>query len=78
MNFFQKENGLFKKTWELFGEDNCFLCGNSLGEHILETGGRFEMQCRTEYLHLMEAWNWKTLCRDCVPIIKEIENQDID
>jgi len=78
MNSIQKENGLFKKAWELFGEDNCFLCGKSLGEHIQETGKRFEMHCRTEYLHLMEAWNWKALCRDCVPIFKEIENQVLD
>ena len=78
MNSIQKENGLFKKAWELFGEDNCFLCGKSLGEHIQETGKRFEMHCRTEYLHLMEAWNWKALFRDCVPIFKEIENQVLD
>jgi hypothetical protein len=78
MTSFQKENEIFKKAWELLGEDNCFLCDKSLEQHIQETGNRFEMHCRTEYLYLMEAWNWKTLCRDCVSILKEIESQVLD
>ena len=52
---------LSKKAWELFGENNRFLCGKSLEEHIQDTRKRFDMHCRTKYLHLMEAWNWKTL-----------------
>ena len=66
---------IFKKAWELFGENNCFLCGKSLEKHIRVTGKRFEMYCRTEDHHLMEAWNWKTLCRGCLPILEKIENR---
>jgi hypothetical protein len=69
---------LSKKAWELLGENNCFLCGKSLEEHVQDTGGRFEMHCRTKYLHLMESWNWKTVCRDCLPVIEKIENQVLD
>ena len=72
------ENMIFKKAWELLGEDSCFLCGKSLEDHIIETGGKFSMYCRTEYLHLMEAWNWKTVCRDCLPVIGKVENQVLD
>ena len=71
-------NAIYKMAWELFGEDNCFLCGKSLEEHIQDTGKRFDMHCRTEYLHLMEAWNWKTICRDCLPIFDKIEKQVLD
>ena len=78
MSSSNNENGIYKKAWELFGEDNCFLCGKSLGENIQETGKRFEMHCRTEHLHLMEAWNWKTLCDDCVPLFKDAEEQVLD
>ena len=69
---------IFKKAWELLGEDNCFLCGKSLESHIIETGKRFEMYSRTKYHFLMEAWNWKTVCRDCLPILEKIENQVLD
>ena len=69
---------LSKKAWDLFGENNCFLCGKSLEEHLMEKGKRFEMYCRTEYHFLMENWNWKTLCRDCLPVIEKIENQVLD
>jgi hypothetical protein len=69
---------LSKKAWDLFGEGNCFLCGKSLEVHIQDTGKRFDMYCRTEYLHLMEVWNWKTVCRDCLPVIEKIENQVLD
>ena len=72
------ENMIFKKAWEKLGEDNCFLCGKSLGEHIIETGGRFDMFCRTKYLHLMEEWNYKTVCIECHPVIEKIENQVLD
>jgi hypothetical protein len=66
------------KAWEKLGENTCFLCGKSLGEHIQETGQKFEMHCRTEYHHLMEAWNWKTVCKSCLPVIRKIENQVLD
>ena len=69
------ENIIFKKTWKLFGTNIRFLCGKSLEEHIQETGKKFDIHCRTEYLHLMEAWNRKTLCRDYLPIFEKIENQ---
>jgi len=72
------ENMIFKKAWELLGENNCFLCGKSLEEHIQDTGKRFDMHCRTEHNFLMEKWNWKTVCRDCLPIFDEIENQVLD
>ena len=67
-----------KKTWELFGKENCFLCGKSLVENIQDTGKRFDMYCRTEYHHLMESWNWKTVCIDCHPVIEKIESQVLD
>jgi hypothetical protein len=67
-----------KKAWELFGEDNCFLCGKSLESHIIETGKRFDMFCRNKYHFLMEAWNWKTVCIDCHPVIEKIEHQVLD
>jgi len=63
------------KAWKLLGESNCFLCGKSLEEHIQDTGKRFEMYCRTEDHYLMESWNWKTLCRICLPILEKRENQ---
>ena len=69
---------LSKKAWELFGKSNCFLCGKSLGEHIQKTGKRFEMHCRTEFHHLMEAWNYKTVCIKCHPVIEKIEHQVLD
>jgi hypothetical protein len=69
---------LSKMAWEKLGEDNCFLCGKSLESHIIETGKRFDMFCRTKYLHLMEAWNWKTVCKCCLPVIEKIENQNLD
>ena len=72
------KNIISKKAWELLGEDNCFLCNKSLGKHLQQTGKRFDMYCRTEYHYLMEAWNWKTLCRDCLPDIEKIENQVLD
>jgi hypothetical protein len=72
------ENMIFKKAWEKLGENNCFLCGKSLEDHIIETGGRFDVHCRTEHLHLMESWNWKTVCRECLPVIEKIENQVLD
>ena len=72
------ENAIFKKAWELLGEDSCFLCGKSLTQHIQETGKRFDMYCRTEYRHLMESWNWKTVCRDCLPVIEEVDNQVLE
>jgi hypothetical protein len=72
------KNAISKKSWELFGEENCFLCGKSLDEHIQETGKRFDMYCRTEYHYLMESWNWKTVCRDCLPVIEKIEHQVLD
>jgi len=60
------------------GQDNCFLCGKSLEEHIAETGKRFDMYCRTGYFHLMEAWNWKTVCRGCLSVLEKIEDQVIN
>jgi hypothetical protein len=72
------KNLLSKKAWELFGEENCFLCGKFLDEHIQDTGKRFEMYCRTEYFHLMESWNWKTVCIGCLPVLEKIENQVLD
>ena len=72
------ENMLSKKAWKKLGEGNCFLCGKSLESHIIETGKRFDMYCRTEFHHLMEAWNWKTVCSDCLPVIEKIENQVLD
>ena len=72
------ENMIFKKAWELFGERNCFLCGKSLEEHVQDTGKRFDMYSRTEYQHLMESWNWKTVCIDCLPAIEKIESQVLD
>ena len=78
LGYAKMKNMIFKKAWELFGEDNCFLCGKSLEEHIQDTGRRFDMHFRTDYHHLMEAWNWKTLCRDCLPILEKIENQVLD
>ena len=72
------ENMLSKKAWEKLGKDTCFLCGKSLEEHIQDTGKRFSMYCRTGYHFLMEAWNWKTLCRDCLSVIEKIENQILD
>ena len=69
------ENTILKKAWELFGESICFLCGKSIEGHIQDKGKRFDMYCRTEYHLLMEAWNWKTVCRDCLPILEKIENQ---
>jgi hypothetical protein len=69
------ENLILKKAWEKLGKDNCFLCGKSFVEHIQATGKRFDMYCRTEYHYLMESWNWKTVCRDCLPVIEKIENQ---
>jgi hypothetical protein len=72
------ENAIFKKAWERLGADSCFLCGKSLAEHIQETGKRFDMYCRTEFRHLMESWNWKTICRDCLPVIEEVENQVLE
>ena len=69
------ESTIFKKAWELFGEDTCFLCSKSLEEYIQDKGKRFDMYCRTEYHHLMEAWNWKTVCKECLPILEKIENQ---
>jgi hypothetical protein len=38
----------------------------------------FAMYCRSGYFHLMEAWNWKTVCRECLPVLEKIENQVID
>ena len=72
------ENANFKKAWELLGEDRCFLCGKSLAEHIQETGKRFDMYCSSEYRHFMESWNWEIGCRNCLPGIKEIENQVLE
>jgi hypothetical protein len=72
------DNAIFNKAWELVGQNNCFLCGKSLDEHIQDTGKRFDMYCRTEYHHLMESWNWKTVCRDCLPVIEKIESQVLD
>jgi hypothetical protein len=72
------ENAIFKKAWELLGEESCFLCGKSLAVHIQETGKRFDMYCRTEYHHLMVSWNWKTVCRGCLPVIEEVENQVLE
>ena len=72
------ENMLSQKAWEKLGEGNCFLCDKSLEEHIQDTGKRFDMYCRTKHLHLMESWNWKTVCRDCLPDIEKIENQVLD
>ena len=72
------ENAISKKAWELFGEDNCCICGKSLESHVIETGGRFDMYCRTEHLFLMESWNWKTVCIDCLPVIEKIESQVLD
>lgn len=72
------ENIIVKKAWELVGEHNCFLCDKSLEEHIQETGKRFDMYCRTENLHRIESWNWKTVCIDCLPVIEKIENQVLD
>ena len=67
-----------KKAWDLFGKENCFLCSKSLVEHIQDTGKRFDMYCRTENRHLMEPWNWKTVCIGCLPVLEEIENQKLD
>ena len=72
------KNMLFKKAWEKLGKDTCFLCGKNFETHLKETGKRFDMHCRTKYHHLMEAWNWKTVCRDCLPVIEKIENQVLD
>lgn len=72
------KNFVSQKAWELFGQENCFLCGKSLEEHIEETGKRFDMYCRTENHFLMEAWNWKTVCRKCLSALEKIENQAID
>ena len=72
------ENAILKKAWELFGKENCFLCGKFLAEHIKDTGKRFDMYCRTEHRHLMEPWNWKTVCIDCRPVIEKIEHQTLD
>ena len=69
---------LSKKACELFGENNCFLCEKSLEGHIQDIGKRFNMYCRTEYLHLMQAWNWKTVCSACLHVLEEIENQVLD
>ena len=69
---------LSKKAWQLFGEDKCFLCAKSLEEHIQDTGKRFDMYCRTEHRHRMEAWNWKTVCIECLPTLRKIENQELD
>jgi hypothetical protein len=69
---------LSKKAWEKLGEDTCFLCGKSLQEHIQDKGKRFDMYCRTEYQHLMESWNWKTVCIDCRPVFEKIERQVLD
>ena len=69
---------LFKRAWEKLGEDNCFLCGKSLEEHIQDTGKRFDMFCRTKHHFLMESWNWKTVCSECLPVIEKIENQVLD
>jgi hypothetical protein len=38
---------LSKKAWELFGENNCFLCGKSIEEHIEDTGKRFGAPVKT-------------------------------
>jgi len=75
LGFAKIENMIFKKVWKLFRANSCFLCDNSLDEHIKETGKRFDMHCRAEYLYLMEAWNWKTLCKDCLSVFEKIENQ---
>ena len=72
------QNEISEKAWEKLGENICFLCGKSLGENIQDTGKRFIMYCRTGYHFLMEAWNWKTVCRDCLPVIEKIENQVLD
>jgi hypothetical protein len=69
---------LSKKAWTLFGRGSCFLCGKTLAVHLEETGRRFAMYCRTRHPHLMEAWNWKTVCIDCLPGIEKIENQVLD
>lgn len=71
-------NMIFKKARKLFGENSCFLCGKTLEEHIQDTGKGFVMYCRTENHNLMEAWNWKTLCKKCLPIVEKIENQVLD
>ncbi len=72
------KNIISKKAWELFGKDSCFLCGKSLESHIIDTGKRFDMHCRTGYHHLMKSWNWKTVCISCFPDIEKIENQVLD
>ena len=48
------KNVLSKKAWELFGKENCFLCGKSLEEHIQDTGKRFDMYFRKEHRYLMK------------------------
>ena len=78
MEIANMRNTISKKACEKLGVNTCFLCGKSLAEHIQDTGKRFSMYCRTEYFHLMESWNWKTVCIDCHPVIEKIENQVLD
>ena len=55
------------------------MMGDAIGSlKKIHTGKRFDMYCRTEYQHLMESWNWKTVCIDCLPDIEKIENQVLD
>ena len=42
------KNFISQKAWNLFGQDNCFLYGKTLEEHIEKTSKRFDMYCRTE------------------------------
>lgn len=49
------DNFLSKKAWDLFGQDQCFLCGKCLAEHLEGTGKKFDMYCRTGYFYPMEA-----------------------
>ena len=37
------KNFISQKAWDLFGQDNCFLCGKTLEEHIEETGKGYEI-----------------------------------
>ena len=69
---------LSKKAWEKLGESHCFVCGKSFEQHLEETGKRFSMYCRTEFAHLMESWNWKTVCVDCLPVIEDVEKQVLE
>jgi len=51
-----------RDAWELFGKDNCEICGITLLNYMKKLDRRFSMHCRSkDYTDLSEE-NWMTVC----------------